>query len=88
MKIEHDLMAQLPKREWIDFSHRMIPHGRQICVARKPKCDVCPLDEFARESESTAVPDIAVLIFTDSNLGEPLATLPPTIVEHAKAHDP
>ncbi len=43
VKIERDLMAQLPKREWIDFSHRMIAHGRQICLARKPKCEVCPL---------------------------------------------
>ncbi len=45
VKIERDLMAQIPKREWIDFSHRVITHGRQICVARKPKCDICPLDE-------------------------------------------
>ncbi len=44
VKIERDLMAVLPKREWIDFSHRMIAHGRQICQARKPKCDQCPLD--------------------------------------------
>jgi endonuclease-3 len=43
VKIERDLMAQLPQREWIDFAHRMITHGRRICLARKPKCDVCPL---------------------------------------------
>jgi endonuclease III len=43
VKIERDLMAQLPKREWVDFAHRMIQHGRQICLARKPKCDVCTL---------------------------------------------
>ncbi len=43
VKIELDLIEQLPKREWIDFSHRMIAHGRQICLARKPKCDLCPL---------------------------------------------
>ncbi len=43
VKIERDLMAVLPKREWVDFSHRMIAHGRKICVARKPKCDACPL---------------------------------------------
>lgn len=44
IKIERDLMAQLPKREWIDFSHEMIHHGRQICIARRPKCDECPLE--------------------------------------------
>lgn len=43
VKIERDLMALLPKKEWVDFSHRMIAHGRKICIARKPKCDQCPL---------------------------------------------
>ncbi len=46
VKIERDLIAQLPKKEWIDFSHRMIAHGRRVCQARKPKCDVCPLNDF------------------------------------------
>ncbi|MCC7085395.1 MAG: endonuclease III [Pirellulales bacterium] len=43
VKIERDLMAQLPPREWIDFSHRLIHHGRKICVARKPRCPDCVL---------------------------------------------
>lgn len=43
VKIERDLMAILPKRDWVDFSHLLIHHGRQICQARKPKCDICPL---------------------------------------------
>lgn len=42
-KIEQDLMALLPSEEWIDFSHRMIWHGRKICTARKPRCGDCPL---------------------------------------------
>lgn len=42
-RIEQELMAALPQREWIDFSHRMIQHGRKICTARKPKCEICPL---------------------------------------------
>ena len=45
VKIERDLMPQLPKREWIDFSHRLIAHGRQICLARKPRCEKCRLAE-------------------------------------------
>ena len=44
-KIEQDLMALVPKKEWIDFSHRMIHHGRRICAARRPKCDQCPLGD-------------------------------------------
>lgn len=43
VKIERDLMAQLPPREWINFSHRLIHHGRRICVARKPRCEQCVL---------------------------------------------
>lgn len=45
-KIEQDLMAVLPKKEWIDFSHRMIHHGRRICQARKPRCDECGMVSF------------------------------------------
>ncbi len=41
--IERDLMATLPKKEWIMYSHRIIHHGRAICIARRPKCDECPL---------------------------------------------
>jgi endonuclease-3 len=41
--IERDLAAVLPKKEWIDYSHRLIHHGRQICIARRPKCPECPL---------------------------------------------
>ena len=43
VKIERDLMEQLPKRDWIEFSHRLIHHGRRICQARKPKCPECVL---------------------------------------------
>ena len=42
MEIE-ELMQLLPKSEWIDFSHRLIHHGRRICIARRPKCLECPL---------------------------------------------
>jgi endonuclease-3 len=45
-KIEQDLMELVPKSEWVAFSHRMIHHGRRLCVARKPKCDDCPLRPF------------------------------------------
>jgi endonuclease III len=45
-KIERDLMASIPENQWINFSHRLIHHGRQCCVARKPHCDRCPLGEI------------------------------------------
>jgi endonuclease-3 len=46
VKIERDLMGLLSTKEWIDFSHRLIHHGRQVCSARKPKCETCSMREF------------------------------------------
>lgn len=51
VRVEQDLMELLPKKEWIDFSHRMIHHGRRICTARKPKCDECPLGSICPRIE-------------------------------------
>ena len=42
-KIEKDLMALLPQRRWIKFSHQLILHGRRTCIARRPQCEACPL---------------------------------------------
>lgn len=42
-KIERDLMAAVPREKWVKFGHQLIQHGRKICVARKPKCSICPL---------------------------------------------
>jgi endonuclease-3 len=46
IKIERDLMALLPRKEWIDYSHRMIHHGRRVCKARTPQCDQCSMARF------------------------------------------
>ncbi|MHC4398783.1 MAG: endonuclease III [Planctomycetota bacterium] len=46
VKIENDLKELVPRKEWVDFSHRMIHHGRRICSARKPKCNECPMTSF------------------------------------------
>ncbi len=46
VKVEFDLMKLIPKQEWTIFSHRMIHHGRAICVARKPRCSKCPVEKL------------------------------------------
>jgi len=43
VKIEQDLMAIVPREEWILFGTRLIAHGRRICQARNPACRTCPL---------------------------------------------
>ncbi|HEX8860137.1 MAG TPA: endonuclease III [Actinomycetes bacterium] len=45
-KIELDLMGLLPKEEWTDFSHRLIWFGRQVCLAKDPRCDLCELADL------------------------------------------
>jgi endonuclease III len=55
VKIEQDLMAILPQKEWIDFSHRLIHHGRRICGARKPDCEHCGLRDACPKIGVTAI---------------------------------
>jgi len=51
VKIEQDLMKLIPQKEWTNFSHRLIAHGRTICIARKPKCAQCGLNELCPSAE-------------------------------------
>ncbi len=52
-KVEQDLMRILPKDHWIRFSHQVIHHGRQVCVARGPKCDKCNLETLCHSEDKT-----------------------------------
>lgn len=46
LKIERELMKIVPKKSWIDFSHYIILHGRDKCIARRPKCSICEIKDF------------------------------------------
>jgi endonuclease-3 len=50
VKIEQDLMPLFPREQWTMVSHLLIEHGRQICDARKPKCEICPLNDICPSS--------------------------------------
>ena len=52
-KIEQDLMKIVPRERWIDFSHQVIWHGRQLCMARSPKCVDCPLENLCHAADKT-----------------------------------
>jgi len=54
VKVEHELGALLPPKEWGGFSLRLILHGRQICIARRPKCGECPLNDICPSSRVPA----------------------------------
>lgn len=49
-KIEKDLTAVVPEADWGDFTHLVIDHGRAICVARRPRCEQCFLNELCPSS--------------------------------------
>jgi endonuclease-3 len=52
-KIEQDLMQVIPRERWTDFSHEVIWHGRKLCIARRPKCAECPLENICHAADKT-----------------------------------
>lgn len=52
-KIEQDLMSIIPREKWILFAHQIIWHGRKLCIARKPKCIDCPLENICHAADKT-----------------------------------
>jgi endonuclease-3 len=52
-KIERDLMKIIPQEHWISFSHELIHHGRQVCIARKPRCVDCTLEKSCDSADKT-----------------------------------
>jgi endonuclease III len=52
-KVEQDLIQIIPQERWILFSHQLIWHGRRVCQARKPKCDLCNLEPLCYSADKT-----------------------------------
>ena len=52
-KVERDLMRIIPEDRWIAFSHELIHHGREVCVARKPRCADCTLEKLCNSKDKT-----------------------------------
>jgi endonuclease-3 len=49
-KVERDLMRVIPRKEWFDFTYVLIDHGRTICQARLPHCEICPIKHLCPAS--------------------------------------
>jgi len=50
-KIERDLMALVPRKDWLDFNYMLVNHGRKICQARKPLCPQCELKRLCPSAQ-------------------------------------
>jgi len=55
-KIEQDLIPLLPREKWTGFSHRLIFHGRETCIARKPQCPECVVNDLCPSREGQPSP--------------------------------
>lgn len=53
VKVEQDLIKIIPQGHWIQFSHELIHHGRQVCVARTPRCADCTLEHLCNSADKT-----------------------------------
>ena len=51
-KVEQDLMSLIPRDRWFDFTYVLIDHGRQTCVARKPRCTECAIETLCPSSQA------------------------------------
>ena len=56
-KIEQDLMALLPKRDWFKTTYLFIEHGRNVCIAKRPLCEQCPVEPYCPSSQEAGRPD-------------------------------
>ncbi len=52
VKLEYDLMEIVPRERWTHFSHLLVFHGRSICIARKPKCEICPIAQYCPAADN------------------------------------
>jgi endonuclease-3 len=55
VKLEFDLAEIVPKKNWTMFSHALIFHGRNVCKARKPDCENCPISKYCPAANNPAL---------------------------------
>jgi endonuclease III len=58
VKIERQVCSIVPKEEWTGLSLRLILHGRRVCIARRPRCEECILNDFCPSSRTRAKPTL------------------------------
>ena len=46
-------MKKVPKDKWGDINHILVEHGKTVCIARRPKCNICEINKLCREYKKT-----------------------------------
>ena len=57
-KIEKDLMALMPRKDWFRTTNLFIEHGRRTCDAKRPLCEDCPVERLCPSSQVAGLPDL------------------------------
>ncbi len=78
---ERQLMRRIPRDLWSAAHHWLIHHGRQLCDARKPRCELCPLAELCKYGQTAAKPP-------KERPGRRKSVLPTTSVMQGKGNQP
>jgi endonuclease III len=58
VKIESDLKELIPKEDWYKTTYLFIEHGRQVCEAKAPRCEQCPVEPLCPSSQEAGLPDL------------------------------
>ena len=54
-RVEQDLLKKIPRKYWRLMNHLLVYHGRAICTAQKPKCDICTVKSYCKRMENTCL---------------------------------
>lgn len=73
-KVEQDLCALFPESSWIDMGHRLVLHGRYLCLAKAPRCTECPVNELCPAREAAPEGSWQARAEHEQGLMEPRAT--------------
>ena len=69
VKIEKDLMAKFPRKHWTNVSHLLILHGRRVCIARRPNCAGCILNDICPSAFNPQAAKAAASLEADAGIG-------------------
>jgi adenine-specific DNA glycosylase len=79
--IERDLMDIVPKRDWYRLSYLFIEHGRRTCTAKRPFCEICPVERLCPSSQEAGLPDLYRQVASEFGAKRPVGPPPDAAVQ-------